>query len=48
MKIYNKEMMTGRGRGKYCYKKEYRDYAEEVFRKEIKKRFNCTEIVYIV
>lgn len=48
MKIYNKEMMTGRGRGKYHYKKEYREYAEEILRKEIKNRFDCTEVVYIV
>ncbi len=48
LKLYNKEIMTGRGRGKYCYKKEYRDEAEEFFRKEIKKRFNSVTIMYIV
>lgn len=48
LKLYNKEIMTGRGRGKYWYKKEYRDEAEEFFRKEIKKRFDWTQIMYIV
>jgi len=40
--------MTGRGMGKYWYKKEYRDEAEEFFRKEIKKRFDWAQIMYIV
>ena len=48
LNLYNKEIMTGRGRGKYCYKKEYRDEAEKFFREEIKKRFNSAIIMYIV
>lgn len=48
LKLYNKEIMTGRGMGKYWYKKEYRDEAEEFFRKEIKKRFDWAQIMYIV
>lgn len=48
MKLYNAEMMTGRGRGKYCYRQEYRSAAETVLRTEIQKRFAATEIVYIV
>lgn len=48
LKIYNKELMTGRGRGKYYYKQEYRDEAELFLREEIKKRFDGTEIVYVV
>lgn len=48
LKIYNKELMTGRGRGKYCYKQEYRDKAEIFLREEIKRRFDGTEIVYVV
>lgn len=48
LKLYNKEIMTGRGRGKYCYKKEYRDEAEIFFKEEIKKRFNSATIMYIV
>ncbi len=48
LKLYNKNIMTGRGRGKYWYKKEYRDEAEIFFREEIKKRFDCAQIMYIV
>lgn len=48
MKLYNKEMMTGRGRGKYCYKQEYRTSAEAFLREEISKRFDNSQIVYIV
>lgn len=48
MQLYNKELMTGRGRGKYCYRQSYRDEAEIFLRDEIGKRFNSTQIVYIV
>lgn len=48
LKIYDKELMIGRGRGKYCYKQEYREEAECFLRKEIKKRFDSAEIVYVV
>lgn len=48
LKLYNKEIMTGRGRGKYWYKKDYRDEAEIFFREEIRKRFNSAIIMYIV
>lgn len=48
LKLYNKKLMTGRGRGKYWYKKEYREEAEKFFREEIKKRFDSATIMYIV
>lgn len=48
LRLYNKELMTGRGRGKYYYRQEYRDEAEAFLRKEIKDRFKGTEIVYVV
>ncbi len=48
LKLYNKEIMTGRGKGKYCYKKECRDEAENFFKEEIKKRFDSAVIMYIV
>lgn len=47
-KLYDKELMTGRGRGKYYYRQEYRDEAEKFLREEITKRFSGTEIVYVV
>ncbi len=46
--VYNKELMTGRGRGKYYYKKEYREDGERFFREEIGKRFKDAEIMYVV
>jgi spore photoproduct lyase len=48
LKLYNRETMTGRGKGKYWYKKDYRDEAEKFFRREIKKRFPKAKIMYIV
>ncbi len=46
--LYSKEMMTGRGRGKYCYKQSYRQDGECFLRGEIGKRFGSESIVYIV
>lgn len=46
--LYNKEIMTGRGRGKYWYKEEIRKEGEKFFREELKKYFPNNEIVYIV
>lgn len=48
LQLYNKELMTGRGRGKYHYKQEYRTKAETFLRTEISKRFDGDKIVYIV
>ncbi len=48
LKLFDKELMTGRGRGKYYYRQEYRDKADVFLRAEISKRFKNTEIVYIV
>lgn len=46
--LYDKEKMTGRGRGKYTYKKEVRQEAEEYIRMLMKKYFPNNEIKYIV
>ena len=46
--LYNKEKMTGRGRGKYWYKEEIRKEGEKFFREQLKKYFPNNEIVYIV
>ena len=46
--LYNPELMTGRGRGKYMYKKEIRKEGEKFFREQLKKYFPNNEIVYIV
>jgi len=46
--LYNKEIMTGRGKGKYMYKKEIRLEAEIFLREKMKKCFPNNEIMYIV
>lgn len=46
--LYNPELMTGRGRGKYMYKNYLRKEGEEFFRKKLKKYFPQSEIIYIV
>lgn len=46
--LYNKEIMTGRGRGKYWYKNDIRSEAEIFLREKIKKHFPNNKIEYIV
>lgn len=47
VELYDKERMTGRGRGKYCYRNEARAEAEIYLRGEIKRILGNVEIVYI-
>lgn len=46
--LYDKEIMTGRGRGKYCYKNDIRMEAELFLREQMKKFFPNNKIEYIV
>ena len=46
--LYNKEKMTGRGRGKYGYKEKERIEAEIILREQMKKYFPNNNIEYIV
>ena len=48
IQIYNKELMTGRGKGKYMYKNEYRKEGEKFFIENLNKYFPNNEIKYIV
>lgn len=45
--LYDKELMTGRGRGRYCYRAEVRAEAEAFFRTEVKRILGDVQIVYI-
>lgn len=45
--LYHKEMMTGRGRGKYCYQADIRKEAEAFFRSEVKRILGDVRILYI-
>lgn len=46
--LYNQDIMTVRGRGKYMYKKEVKEEGEVFFRDKLKKYFPSNEILYIV
>ena len=46
--LYDKEIMTGRGKGKYMYKNDIRKEGEEFLREQMKKYFPNNKIEYIV
>ena len=46
--LYDPSLMTGRGRGKYCYKEELRQAGEAFLREEIKKHLGDMRILYVV
>ena len=46
--LYNKDLMTGRGNGKYGYKEGVRIEVEKYLREEMKKYFPSNRIAYIV
>ncbi|MEI3401062.1 MAG: spore photoproduct lyase family protein [Clostridia bacterium] len=46
--LYNKELMTGRGKGKYMYKEYARKEGEVFLREEMNKYFKDNEIMYVV
>lgn len=48
LSLYHQERMTGRGRGKYCYKQAYREDGEQFLREQIGRRFHDHTIVYVV
>lgn len=48
IKLYNENLMTGRGKGKYMYKKDIREEGEIFIRKIMKKYFPDSNIAYIV
>lgn len=45
--LYSKEQMTGRGRGKYCYRAEIREECEVFLRGEINRILGDVPIVYV-
>ena len=46
--LYDKELMTGRGKGKYWYKQALREEGDKFFREQMKIYFPQNEILYIV
>ena len=47
IKLYDNEIMTGRGKGKYTYKKEVRQYSEVKIIELLKKYFPENKILYV-
>lgn len=45
--LYDGELMTGRGRGRYCYREDSRKEAEEFLRSEVKRIMGDVKILYI-
>ena len=45
--LYDPDYMTGRGRGKYCYKNSVRIEAEDFLVNELNKKLNHPNILYI-
>lgn len=45
--LYDKELMTGRGRGRYCYRPETRTEAEAFLRREVRQILGDVPILYI-
>lgn len=48
VELYDKSLMTGRGRGKYCYRDELRHSGEAFLREQCEKNLGGIPIVYIV
>ena len=48
IELFNKKLMTGRGRGKYAYRSEVKIEAKKLLIELLKKYFPSTEIKYIV
>lgn len=46
--LYNKDIMTGRARGKYMYKKEIKEDGEKFLKEILNKYFPNNKIIYIV
>ncbi len=48
IEIFDKDKMTGRGKGKYMYKEDVRKEGDKFFREELNKYFRNNKIWYIV
>ncbi|MGI5911064.1 MAG: radical SAM protein [Syntrophomonadaceae bacterium] len=48
VELYDKSLMKGRGRGKYCYREDIRTTGEDFLRKELAHKLNGIPIVYVV
>lgn len=46
--LFDKSLMTGRGRGKYCYREDVRDKGEQFLREQLMQKLNGVPIIYVV
>lgn len=48
VELFDKSLMTGRGRGKYCYREEVRTMGEQFLRERLSQKLNGIPIIYVV
>ncbi|HWQ79666.1 MAG TPA: hypothetical protein VN381_12645 [Anaerovoracaceae bacterium] len=48
VELFDKALMTGRGRGKYCYREEARAMGEQFLREQLSQKLNDVPIIYVV
>jgi spore photoproduct lyase len=48
IELYDKTLMTGRGRGKYCYRGHIREQVEQFLREQISQKLGNIPIIYVV
>lgn len=48
VELFDRGLMTGRGRGKYCYREDIRAEGEQFLREQISQKLNNVPIVYVV
>ena len=48
VELFDKSLMTGRGRGKYCYREDVRAMGEQFLREQLSQKLNGIPIVYVV
>ena len=48
VELYDPSLMTGRGRGRYCYRDEQRTRAEQLLRLQIQQKLGESSVLYVV
>jgi len=48
VELFDKSLMTGRGRGKYCYREDVKAMGEQFLREQLEKKLKGIPILYVV
>jgi spore photoproduct lyase len=48
VELYDPSLMTGRGRGRYCYRDEQRAQVEQFLRVQIQQKLGESSVLYVV